>query len=64
MAAQPALTLVDISWLRSAAAKAGALNVPQSIAARLVAGSLVVREGTPECLKITARGQLALTRLS
>lgn len=64
MSAQPALTLLDIPWLRQAAGKAGANNVPPFIAARLLAGKLVERTGATECLRITKRGQLALTRLT
>jgi len=61
--AQPALTLFDIPWLRLAARKSGALNVPPLIATRLLAGRLVAKADTPECLKITKRGELALARL-
>ena len=64
MAAQPALTLSDIPWLRLAARQAGALNMPVLIATRLLAGHLVERGRTDECLKITTRGRLALDRLA
>ena len=64
MAAQPALTLLDIPWLRQAAGKAGAHNTPELIATRLLAGGLVIRDDKADCLKITKRGELALTRLT
>ena len=59
-----ALTLLDIPWLRQAAHKSGAHNMPPFIAARLLAGKLVVRGDNPECLRITKRGEIALARLS
>jgi hypothetical protein len=62
MTARAALTLLDIPWLRLSARPAGAVDMPQTIASRLLAGGLVQR-AKPDCLKITARGQLALTRL-
>jgi hypothetical protein len=64
MAAQPALTLSDIPWLRLAARQAGTLDMPQLIATRLLAGQLVERDRSGECLKITTRGRLALDRLA
>ena len=64
MASQLALTLVDIAWLRSSASKAGALGAPQPVATRLLAGKFVVQDKPQGSLKITPRGQLALTRLS
>ena len=64
MSSQAALTLLDIPWLRQAAAKAGAHNVPHLIATRLLTGGLVVRGVDPGCLKITRRGEIALERLS
>jgi hypothetical protein len=57
------LGLADIPWLRLSARRAGALNVPPAIAAKLLAGGLVERDLTRDCLTITARGQLALARL-
>ena len=64
MIAQPALTLLDIPWLRQAAGKAGAHNAPELIATRLLAGKLVIRDDKSRCLKITKRGEIALARLS
>jgi hypothetical protein len=61
MPANRALTLLDIPWLRLAARRTGALNVPREIADNLVRCGLVDRH--TDCLRITARGQLALTRL-
>ncbi len=63
MASHNALTLHDISWLRQASHKAGALEVPSTIATRLLSGGLVQRDAQRDCLTITKRGQLALTRL-
>jgi hypothetical protein len=59
-----ALTLIDIPWLRLAARRSGALDMPQVVAAKLLAGGLVERDITHDCLKITARGQIALDRLA
>jgi hypothetical protein len=64
VSSQAALTLFDIPWLRRAAAKSGAHNTPHVIAARLLAGGLVVRGVEPGCLRITRRGEIALTRLT
>jgi hypothetical protein len=58
------LTIVDIPWLRLAAKPSGALDVPHGIATKLLAGGLVERDLRRHCLTITARGQLALTRLA
>ena len=63
MAIQRALTIIDIPWLRRAAQKSGALLTPQGIAERLLAGGLVQLDINRECLTITKRGQLALTKL-
>jgi len=61
---QHALTLIDIPWLRLAARRSGTLDMPQGVAAKLLAGKLVERDRTGDCLKITVRGQLALDRLA
>ena len=63
MANQNALTLTDIPWLRQAANKAGAQDVPTTIAHRLLTGGLVELHTDRLTLRITKRGQLALTRL-
>ena len=60
---QNALTVIDIGWLRRASHKAGVVEVPVSVASRLLTGGLVQSNGTPECLMITAKGRLALERL-
>jgi hypothetical protein len=59
-----ALNLLDIPWLRVAARPSGAVDVPPGIAAKLLAGGLVKRDVKRDCLTITPRGQLALTRLT
>ena len=64
MADQPALTLLDIPWLRQAAGKAGAHNTPDLIERRLLAGKLVIRDDKSASLRITKRGELALARLT
>ena len=58
-----ALSLSDIPWLRQAANKAGAQDVPTTIAHRLLTGGLVELHTDRLTLRITKRGQLALTRL-
>ena len=58
-----ALTLHDIPWLRQCSRKDGGVAVPSSVATKLLAGGLVERDATRECLTITSRGKLALTRL-
>ena len=63
MANQPALTIVDIPWLRLASRKTGALAVPREVATKLLAGGFVELDATRDCLMITNRGQLALTKL-
>ena len=63
MASSNALTLHDISWLRQSSLKAGALSVPSAIARRLVSGGFVELDANKDCITITDRGRLALTRL-
>jgi len=58
-----ALTLQDIPWLRQSSRKDGAVAVPSGVASKLLAGGFVERDATRECLTITNRGKLALTRL-
>lgn len=57
------LLIADIPWLRQASQKTGALNVPGQIAAKLLKGGFVEHDLVKHCLRITRRGQLALTRL-
>jgi hypothetical protein len=61
---QRALTLLDIPWLRRAAAATGALDMPHEIATKLLAGGFVQQDPKRSCLMITTRGKLALTRLA
>jgi hypothetical protein len=63
MPIQRTLVLADIPWLRLSARRVGASNVPPAIAAKLLAAGLVERGLEADCLKITNRGQLALTLL-
>ncbi len=63
MASTSALTLLDIPWLRQSSRKDGAVAMPSSIEKRLLAGGFVERDARRDCLTITKRGQIALTRL-
>ena len=63
MSHQGPLTIVEIPWLRLASQKCGALRVPHGIATRLLAGGFVELDAVRDCLTITRRGQLALTKL-
>ncbi|HYC48049.1 MAG TPA: hypothetical protein VED01_21460 [Burkholderiales bacterium] len=58
------LQIADIPWLRLAARTAGAPDVPQGIATKLLAGGFVEQDVKRRCLVITARGKLALSRLT
>jgi hypothetical protein len=58
-----ALTLLDLPWLRLAGKPTGALNVPDAIARNLLSCGYVNRHEPSKSLRITSRGQLALTRL-
>ena len=62
MAHEP-LMIADIPWLRLASSKAGAADVPLTVARKLLKGGLVERDAARACLTITARGKMALTRL-
>jgi len=53
----------DILWLRRAATKAGAVQVPPGIAEKLVSAGLMEIEGKPPTFKITDKGRIALTKL-
>ena len=63
MAHAAPLTIADIPWLRLAAHRSGALRVPQSIAVKLLKGGFVRVDSVRDCLTITPRGELALSRL-
>ena len=58
------LTIADIPWLRLASRKAGAPGVPHGTATKLLKGGFVRFDAARDCLTITARGELALTRLA
>jgi hypothetical protein len=58
------ITLQDIRWLRLAASKAGTESIPADAAVRLVSAKLVSPQADDRpCLRITARGEIALRRL-
>ena len=57
------ITLQDVCWLREAALKRGAPAIPDAIARRLVSAQLIVKDAAHDCMRITRRGQIALTRL-
>ena len=63
MAHLPALTIADIPWLRLASRKSGAVDMPPHTAAKLLKGGFVQVEAARDCLTITRRGELALTKL-
>ena len=57
------LDFQDILWLRRAATKAGAVQVPPDIAEKLVSAGLIELGTKPPTLKITEKGRIALTKL-
>lgn len=57
------LDFQDILWLRRAATKAGAVQVPPAIAEKLVSAGLIELGTKPPTLKITEKGRIALTKL-
>ena len=58
------LTIADIPWLRLASRKGGVVDMPDGTAAKLLKGGFVRLDGPRECLTITRRGEIALTRLA
>lgn len=56
------VTLQDVCWLREAALKRGTQAIPAAIARKLIASHLITRDAL-DVMRITARGQIALTRL-
>ena len=60
---QNRLDFEDILWLRRAATKAGAAQVPPQIAEKLVSAGLVQVGTKPPTMKITEKGRIALTKL-
>jgi len=57
------LDFEDILWLRRAATKAGAVQVPPAIAEKLMSAGLIEFGTKPTTLKITEKGRIALTKL-
>ena len=57
------LDFEDILWLRRAATKAGASQVPTPIAEKLIAAGLVEPASKPPTLRITEKGRIALNKL-
>ena len=57
------LDFEDILWLRRAATKAGAVQVPPAIAEKLIGAGLIELGTKPPTLKITEKGRIALTKL-
>ena len=57
------LDFEDILWLRRAATKAGAVQVPPAIAEKLIGAGLIEVATKPPTLKITEKGRIALSKL-
>ena len=57
------LDFEDILWLRRAATKAGAVQVPPAIAEKLIGAGLIEVAAKPPTLKITEKGRIALSKL-
>ena len=57
------ITIQDIGWLRLAARATGTDAMPTAIAAKLKSARLIEADSKHRCMRITKRGQLALTRL-
>ena len=57
------LDFEDILWLRRAATKAGAVQVPPAIAEKLMSAGLIERGTKPPTMKITEKGRIALSKL-
>ena len=57
------LDFEDILWLRRAATKAGAVQVPPAIAEKLMSAGLIELGPKPATLKITEKGRIALSKL-
>ena len=53
----------DILWLRRAATKAGAVQVPPAIAEKLMSAGLIELGTKPPTLRITEKGRIALQKL-
>ncbi len=57
------LDFEDILWLRRAATKAGASQVPPAIAEKLVGAGLIEAGAKPLSMRITEKGRIALEKL-
>lgn len=57
------LDFEDIMWLRRAATKAGAVQVPPAIAEKLIGAGLIEPATKPPTLRITEKGRIALNKL-
>ena len=57
------LDFEDILWLRRAATKAGAMQVPPAIAEKLLNAGLIALGPKPTTMKITEKGRIALSKL-
>jgi hypothetical protein len=57
------LDFEDILWLRRAATKAGAMQVPPAIAEKLMNTGLIEFGAKPTTMKITEKGRIALSKL-
>lgn len=57
------ITIQDIGWLRLAARAVGTDAIPSMIATKLKNAQLIEADKNQGFMRITKRGQLALTRL-
>ena len=57
------LEFEDILWLRRAATKAGAVQVPPAIADKLMNARLIEIGSKPTTMRITEKGRIALSKL-
>ena len=57
------LDFEDIMWLRRAATKAGAAQVPPEIAEKLIGAGLIEPATKPPTMRITDKGRIALEKL-
>jgi len=57
------LDFEDILWLRRAATKAGAVQIPPAIAQKLVSAGLIEAGTKATAMKITEKGRIALSKL-
>lgn len=57
------LEFEDILWLRRAATKAGAVQVPPAIADKLMNSGLIELGSKPTTMRITEKGRIALNKL-